>query len=213
MNIEIALKEMPLIAVMRGLEPEQVPEVGQILVGAGFRLIEVTMNSPHPIRSIEALSKAVNGAACIGAGTVTEPQMVAQIKSAGGQFIISPNTDESVIKETKKHGLFSLPGVFTPSEAFAALKYGADALKLFPAEAIPPQAVKAFRAVLPTQTGIFIVGGIDAANMKDYMAAGASGFGIGSSLVSPAHSLEHIRAQAEKQISEYKTARERLSNV
>ncbi len=203
MTIEIALKEAPLVAILRGVAVDEVAGVGETLITAGFKLIEVTMNSPRPLESIGILAKLAGKSATIGAGTVTSVQDVMKVKDVGGQFIISLNMDEAVIKETKRRDLVSLPGVFTPSEAFKALEYGADGIKIFPAEAISPQVVKAYRAVLPAGTRMFIVGGITASNIKSYLVAGADGVGIGSSLVKGGKSLSDIKRDADEMIASY----------
>jgi len=206
MNIKTALEQLPLIAILRGLDLAHIKDVGAVLTEAGFTLIEVTMNSPEPLAAIEILAKNYSQTALIGAGTVTSAPQVGAIKKAGGQFIISPNMDANVIQETKEQGMISFPGVFTPTESFKALAYGADGLKFFPAEAISPQIVKAYRAVLPPKTPVFIVGGVDAGNMKAYLAAGANGFGIGSSLVAPGKSLGDIRKDATELVAAYRSA-------
>ncbi|MBL4854316.1 MAG: 2-dehydro-3-deoxy-6-phosphogalactonate aldolase [Robiginitomaculum sp.] len=212
LDTDIALKKLPLVAVIRGLDIGRIKDVGTTLIEAGFTLIEVTLNSPEPLKAIEILVEISGQSASIGAGTVLSVQDVKDVKTAGGQFIISPNMDEDVIRETKNCGLVSWPGVFTPTEAFNALKYGADGLKAFPAESISPQTLKAWRAVLPLNTQIFIVGGVDAASMKPYLAAGAGGFGLGSSLVSANKSLEDIRRDAVEIVTAYHDAVESLSN-
>lgn len=212
MMIEMALKETPLVAILRGIAVDKIKDVGETLIAAGFKLIEVTMNSPQPLEAIKILAKIAGNSAIIGAGTVTSVQDVTAVKEAGGKFIISPNMDESVIKETKRCGLVSLPGVFTPSEAFQALKYGADGIKIFPAEAISPQVVKAYRAVLPAGTRMFIVGGVTASNIKAYLIAGADGFGIGSSLVKAGKSLSDIKKDAAEMMTSYHTAMKSIAN-
>ena len=185
MGLEQALAELPLVAILRGLVPAEALAVGEVLVTAGFRLIEVPLNSPEPFKSIEALARRFGEQAVIGAGTVLEPAAVARLEAAGGTLVVMPHGDPDVIKAAKTLGLYCLPGVATPTEAFAALAAGADGLKLFPAELLPPVVVKAMRAVLPPRTRLFPVGGIAPATMADYMAAGAAGFGLGSALFRP----------------------------
>ena len=179
-----AAATMPLVAILRGLLPADAVAVGQALVAQGMSLIEVPLNSPQPLTSIAALSAALPDA-LVGAGTVLTPQQVRDIHAAGGQLIVSPNFNAEVVAEAVRLGLICLPGVMTPSEAFAALAAGADGLKLFPAELITPAAVKALRAVLPADALLLPVGGITPDTMGAYRAAGASGFGLGSALYRP----------------------------
>lgn len=179
-----AAATMPLVAILRGLLPADAVAVGQALVAQGMSLIEVPLNSPQPLTSIAALSAALPDA-LVGAGTVLTPQQVREVHAAGGQLIVSPNFNAEVVAEAVRLGLICLPGVMTPSEAFAALAAGADGLKLFPAELITPAAVKALRAVLPADALLLPVGGITPDTMGAYRAAGASGFGLGSALYRP----------------------------
>jgi 2-dehydro-3-deoxyphosphogalactonate aldolase len=175
------MQDCPLIAILRGLTPAKAPAVGKVLWQAGFRILEVPLNSPQPLDSIAALRETLPDA-LIGAGTVLQASQVQDVQAAGGNLIISPNFNTAVLAQTRAAGLVSIPGVATPSEAFAALEAGAHALKLFPGEIITPQAVKAMRAVLPQDAVLIPVGGISLQNMAAYRAAGASGFGIGSAL-------------------------------
>lgn len=193
-----ALAALPLVAILRGLRPEEAVEIGESLFDAGFRLIEVPLNSPDPFKSIALLAERFGEEAVIGAGTVLEPAAVARLEAAGGELVVMPHSAAAVIKAAKAMGLACLPGVVTPTEAFAALANGADALKLFPAEILPPVAVKAMLAVLPKGTGLFPVGGIEPASMAPYVAAGAKGFGLGSALYKPGMSPAEAgeRAQA-----------------
>ncbi|AGH49660.1 MULTISPECIES: 2-dehydro-3-deoxy-6-phosphogalactonate aldolase [Sphingomonas] len=179
------LAELPLVAILRGLAPDEAEAVGEALVSAGFRCLEVPLNSPDPLESIAILQDRFGGRALVGAGTVLRPDEVDAVAQAGGRIIISPNMRPDVIAATKAAGMVSLPSFLTPTEAFAAIEAGADGLKLFPAEAAPPKVLKAMRAVIPASVPVFPVGGIDAAGMAAYRAAGASGFGIGSSLYAP----------------------------
>lgn len=190
-----ALSLCPLVAILRGLDPGEAVDVGAALVDAGFTLIEVPLNSPDPLNSIRRLTDAFGDRALIGAGTVLTPEDVEAVKAAGGTLIVMPHADIAVIRAAKAAGMICTPGVATPTEAFAARAAGADALKLFPAEGIPPAIVKAWRAVL-TDVPLLPVGGIDAANMAAYRAAGASGFGIGSALFKPGKSVAAIAADA-----------------
>lgn len=192
MNWLNALGELPLIAILRGVQPEEAEAVAEALYEAGFRIIEVPLNSPSPLDSIRRIRGALGARAIIGAGTVLTVEEVRNVQAAGGEVIISPNTDTAVIRATKDAGLISLPAFFTPTEAFTAIRAGADALKLFPAEAAGPGTLKAVKAVLPTHMRVFPVGGIEPAVMGLYVAAGAAGFGIGSSLYKPGRSIEEI---------------------
>ena len=191
-----SLDALPLIAILRGLKPDEAVEVGEAIVAAGFRCLEVPLNSPEPLDSIRRLRQALDGRALVGAGTVLNVAAAHEVADAGGQLIISPNTTVDVIRETKTLGLLSLPGFFTPSEAFAALDAGADALKLFPAEIAGPKGLKAVRAVLPAATRVYPVGGVDPDSMSAWRSAGASGFGIGSAVFKPGQSAEQVARQA-----------------
>ena len=186
---------LPLVAILRGLKPEEALEVGQAIVNAGFHILEVPLNSPDPLRSIQILAKAFPNA-LVGAGTVTTAQQVRDIKAAGGQIIISPHLDDNVVCEAVNLGLISMPGVATPTEAFRAIALGAHGLKLFPAEMISPSVVKSMRAVLPSHVRLIPVGGIGAHNMADYRQCGASGFGIGSALFAPGKTVQAIGESA-----------------
>ena len=186
---------LPLVAILRGLKPEEALEVGQAVVNAGFQILEVPLNSPDPLRSIQILAEAFPNA-LVGAGTVTTAQQVRDIKAAGGQIIISPHLDDNVVCEAVNLGLISMPGVATPTEAFRAIALGAHGLKLFPAEMISPSVVKSMRAVLPGHVRLIPVGGIGAHNMADYRQCGASGFGIGSALYAPGKTVQAIGESA-----------------
>ncbi|HLI17596.1 MAG TPA: 2-dehydro-3-deoxy-6-phosphogalactonate aldolase [Rhodanobacteraceae bacterium] len=186
----------PLVAILRGLEPGHAAETCRVLVAAGFRALEVPMNSPRATDSIALLSKELGGGATIGAGTVTTPAEVEAVARAGGRFIVMPHADVAIIRAAKTAGLLCLPGVATPTEAFAALAAGADALKLFPAETLGPATLKAWRAVLPRDVQILPVGGITPDHMPAWVAAGANGFGIGSALYVPGRSIEDTARRA-----------------
>lgn len=173
---------LPLVAILRGVQPQEVEDIGEALLESGFNTIEVPLNSPDPLESIYRLATRFADQAVIGAGTVLSPAAVGEVADAGGQLIVMPHSDATVIREAKSRGLGCMPGVATPTEAFAALENGADALKAFPAEILPPSAIKAWLAVLPPNTGVFPVGGIGPAKMQGYLAAGARGFGLGSAL-------------------------------
>lgn len=197
MELLQSLKTFPFIAITRGITPDEASSITNILYEEGFRIIENPLNSPDPLTSIRKMSEAVGDTALIGAGTVTDPEQVVLVKEAGGKLIISPHFDPAIIRETKRQGLLSIPGVATPTEAITALKTGADALKLFPAELITPQIVKAIRAVLPPDTLLLPVGSITSENWQPYMTAGASGFGLGSSLYKKDVSLDQLRERAQ----------------
>lgn len=186
----------PLIAILRGIRPDEVIAVAEAAVAAGFRLVEVPLNSPEPYESIARLATILGGRALIGAGTVLTVAEVGQVAKAGGRAIISPNFNPDVVRAAKSLGMLALPGIATPSEAFAALAAGADALKLFPAEILPPVAVKAMLAVLPKGTRLIPVGGITPETIPPYLAAGARGFGIGSALYKPGMTAEAVHRAA-----------------
>jgi 2-dehydro-3-deoxyphosphogalactonate aldolase len=195
---------MPLIAILRGLTPAEALPVGQALIDSGFRCLEVPLNSPDPFASIAILAKAFGDIALVGAGTVRTVEQVTQVADAGGRIVISPNTDIAVIRATKAAGLVSLPAFLTPSEAFAAINAGADALKLFPAEAASPAMLKAVRAVLPPGFAIYPVGGIDPDAMPAYRVAGAAGFGIGSSLYAPGRDAAEVARRARELVAAWR---------
>ena len=191
-----AFAACPLVAVLRGLTPDEAAPIGDALVDAGFTLLEVPLNSPDPLASIAAMAKRYAGRAIVGAGTVLTPQDVAAVADAGGALIVSPNTDPAVIRASVERGLISLPGYFTPSEAFAALHAGAHGLKLFPAEGAAPAFLKAQRAVLPKATKVLAVGGITPDTMPQWHAAGADGFGLGSNLYRAGKSAADVARDA-----------------
>jgi 2-dehydro-3-deoxyphosphogalactonate aldolase len=194
---DAAFATLPLVAILRGIRPDEAVAVGRALVDAGWRLIEVPLNSPDPLRSIAALARALPDA-FIGAGTVLTATDARAVHAAGGRRVVAPNFSPEVMAESVRLGCVALPGVATPSEAFAALVAGAAALKLFPADMIPPAAVKAVRAVLPPATRLLPVGGIGLDNLEAYRAAGASGFGIGSSLYQPGRSAAEVGERARR---------------
>jgi 2-dehydro-3-deoxyphosphogalactonate aldolase len=207
------LDELPLIAILRGVRPEEVVAVGRALTGAGFVLIEVPLNSPAALQSIRLLADALHGQAVIGAGTVMRAADAEAAAMAGATMVLSPNFDAQVVQASKRYGLFSMPGVGTATEGFNALASGADALKLFPSELLGPSVVKAWRAVFPKTTRMFSVGGIGIDNLSAYKRAGVNGAGIGSSLYYPGVPLEELTRRArslvdcwfEIQVSSYPT--------
>lgn len=187
----------PLIAILRGLTPAEAPSVGNILFDAGLRMLEVPLNRPGALEAIRALLRIAPDDALIGAGTVLTVHDVDAVNEAGGRLIVSPHCQPDVIEHAARHGMIALPGVVTPTEAFRALQAGAQGLKLFPAEMITPAAVKAIRSILPVDTPLFPVGGIQPHNMAAYVAAGATGFGIGGQLYQPRIEEAALRRSAE----------------
>ena len=192
-----AIEKHPLIAILRGIKPTEVVDVAEILIEKDFKIIEIPLNSPDPIRSIELLTHYFENHAIIGAGTVLDEASIRSIAEAGAKLVVMPNGNGIVVKAAKDRGLIAIPGIATPSEAFAMIEAGADALKLFPAEGIPPSVLKAMKAVLPSTVPILPVGGITPEKMNDYLKAGAIGFGLGSALYKPGMTLRDIRKNAE----------------
>jgi len=195
-TFDAAFAKCPLIAILRGVKPDEIEDIGEALVGAGFTLIEIPLNSPDPLDSIARLARRVSGRAMVGAGTVLSEANVAAVAAANGTLIISPNANPAVIAASAARGLISLPGVATPTEAFAALDAGATALKLFPAEGSSPVILKAMRAVLPKTLRVLPVGGIAPDNMQPWRDAGADGFGLGSALYKAGFSAAQVGERA-----------------
>lgn len=195
-HLQQSLANMPLVAILRGITPRECVDVGRMLVDEGFSIIEVPLNSPQPLVSIERLAQKIGGQVLVGAGTVLHIDQVCEVASAGGRLVVSPNARADVVAATKAQGMISIPGFATASEAFAMLDAGADALKLFPAEAYTPAVLKALRAVLPADAAVLPVGGIDVASMAPWQAAGAAGFGLGSALYRIGDDLDSIRGRA-----------------
>lgn len=191
------LDECPLVAIIRGVTPDEADAIGQAIFDGGIRIIEVPLNSPEPLDSIERLAAKFGDRALIGGGTVLRWSEVHEIKTAGGRLIVSPNTNVEVIAETVKSRLVSCPGYFTPSEAFAALAAGASGLKFFPAEGASPAVLKAQRAVLPRDLPVIVVGGVQPDMMQPWIEAGATGFGLGSGLYKPGRSAEETAQRAQ----------------
>ncbi|MGB0922163.1 MAG: 2-dehydro-3-deoxy-6-phosphogalactonate aldolase [Alphaproteobacteria bacterium] len=184
-ELDEALAENPIIAILRGIKPVEAADVATALVEAGIKVIEVPLNSPDPLKSIANMVAAVGDSAVIGAGTVLSPTQVDEVAEAGGRIIVSPNTNAAVIARALEKSLEPLPGIMTPTEAFRAIAAGATRLKLFPADTLGPAHLKALKAVLPTNVQVFAVGGVNAGNTADWMAAGAAGVALGSNLYAP----------------------------
>ena len=198
-----ALAEIPLIAILRGLEPANAIDVAGILVDAGFRVIEVPVNSPDPLVSIERIAKEFGDKVVVGAGTVLDAETVENVCDAGGQFIVAPNMNPKVGAKALALNAKWCPGVLTPTEAFEALEQGASVLKIFPAELAPPKAISAMRAVLPKHAVVAVVGGITPDTMGDYRKAGANGFGLGSALFKPTYSLSELQTRARSFVTAF----------
>jgi 2-dehydro-3-deoxyphosphogalactonate aldolase len=206
-QFRVCFAECPLVAIIRGVRPEEAVGIGEALYSAGIRIIEVPLNSPDPLASIGNLAKALGGRALVGAGTVLDPAEVERIRDVGGRLIVSPNTYTPVIEATVASGLVSSPGFFTPSEAFEALRAGAHALKFFPAEGGSPAVVKGQRAVLPKDVPYLVVGGVTPANVAGWMEGGADGFGLGSGVYKPGQSPEEVHRQALAYVEAVRAAR------
>lgn len=202
-SLSQALAQCPLIAILRGVTPEEAGAIGHRLVALGFAIIEVPLNSPQPLQSIAQLA-AEHPRHLIGAGTVTRVEQVHQVRSAGGRMIVSPHWDPAIVKAALQENMVCIPGVTTPTEAMAAWQAGAHGLKLFPAELISPAALKALRAVLPPELPLLPVGGIDCASLPAYWHAGADGFGIGSALYTPGRSPEDVAQAAVEFIAAWR---------
>lgn len=207
MKLHDYLSPLPLVAVLRGITPDEIPEIAEVLCAEGFRILEVPLNSPRPFESIRSLAAAHGERCLVGAGTVLDPADVARVRDAGGQLIVMPHADVAVIREAKRLSMVCLPGVATPTEAFAALAAGADGLKLFPAEAMVPAALRAWRAVLPRSALVFAVGGIRPDNMAPWWAEGAAGFGTGSNLYKPGAPVAQVRAGAAAYAAAFRALR------
>jgi 2-dehydro-3-deoxyphosphogalactonate aldolase len=205
-RFEEAFARMPLVAILRGLRPEEAIEIGAALIDAGITLIEVPLNSPEPFDSIARLSEAFGSSAAIGAGTVLSVNQVERLADAGGTIAVSPNMNPEVITACVAKRIASLPGIATASEAFGAIDAGATALKLFPAEGSSPAWIKALRAVLPTNIAVLPVGGIQPDNVSSWLHAGASGFGLGSGLYRPGLGSDAVRARAVNYVEAIKRA-------
>jgi 2-dehydro-3-deoxyphosphogalactonate aldolase len=195
-----------LIAILRGIGPDEAEPMCDALIEAGLTTIEIPLNSPQPLKSIGLLAKKFGSVATIGAGTVLDVEQVREVADAGGKIIVSPSFDADVVAETKRQKLASWPGVLTPSECFAALKAGADGLKIFPCSVVGPEGIKAMRAVLPPQTQVYAVGGAGPSNFASWLAAGVNGFGIGTALYQPGRSVAQLRQAARDIVQAYDAA-------
>jgi 2-dehydro-3-deoxyphosphogalactonate aldolase len=210
MTFDEALNQCGVIAILRGVTPDEVVPVSQALYDAGLRVVEVPLNSPDPFMSIQRLAKAFAGKMVVGAGTVLSPQDANLLKEHGGTICISPDCNPDVIARAVALGMEAVPGVFTPTEAFAAIRAGAKHLKLFPAEAASPTTIKAWKAVLPKHVKLHAVGGITPSNMQDWLKAGATGFGVGSNLYKSGKSIADITKDAKAFAEAYAIARKGL---
>jgi 2-dehydro-3-deoxyphosphogalactonate aldolase len=195
-DLNLRLRQSPFVAIIRGVTPDEVEEIGAALIEAGIVIIEVPLNSPEPLNSIERLARSIGDRALVGAGTVLTVDDVARVRDSGGRIIVSPDTNAAVIEAAVAANLVSTPGFFTPSEAFTALRAGAHGLKFFPAEAASPAVVKAQRAVLPKNVPLLVVGGVQPESLKGWMEAGANGFGLGGGLYKPGQSAKETATKA-----------------
>ena len=201
MDLKSYLTRCPLVAILRGVKPDEVEAIGEMLANAGIAIVEVPLNSPEPLVSIARLQALFGDTMLVGAGTVMSEADVEAVRQAGGHLIVTPHAALDVIRAAKSRGMIACPGFATPTEAFASLAAGADALKLFPAEAASPAVLRAIRAVLPPGTMVLPVGGIDATNMKPWRDAGAAGFGIGSSIYKPGDTPAIVASKARALLS------------
>ena len=204
MNFESAVEDCGIIAILRGIAPEHVDAIGEALFAAGIRIVEVPLNSPEPFDSIARLARRFAGRMVVGAGTVLDEPSVDRVKAAGGEITVSPDCNPAVIMRAIAHGMVPLPGVFTPTEAFTAVRAGASHLKLFPAEAASPVTVKAWKAVLPRHARLYAVGGVTPFNIKAWWDAGCSGFGIGSNIYKPGMSADDVRTAADSFVAAWR---------
>jgi len=198
------MERCPLIAILRGIKPVEAESIGDALEEAGVRILEVPLNSPDPLQSIATLARAFGDRMLVGAGTLTEAAQVTQVADAGGKLIVTPHAELSVVRAAKEAGLFAVPGFFNPTEAFALLKAGADAIKLFPAEVLGPPMLKALKAVLPKGTLVVPVGGISEKSIPQWIAAGANGFGAGSSIYVPGDDAKTVLQKAKQLLDAFK---------
>ena len=196
MDVMEWLRQCPIVAILRGVRPDEVEAIGDALVGAGVCILEVPLNSPEPVESVRRLAARFGERALVGGGTFRREAEVDAVARAGGRLLVTPHADPALVRAAKAHGMVTMPGFLTPAEAFALLDAGADALKLFPAEAGGPAMLRALRAVLPAGTPLLPVGGVDAASLPNWRAAGAAGYGCGSSLYKPGDTPELVARKA-----------------
>ncbi len=196
MGVGAWLDQCPLVAILRGIQPAEAESICAALERAGVCIVEVPLNSPSPLESIAILSRSFGGRMLIGAGTLTDPSQVGEVAAAGGRLIVTPHADTGIVRAAKQAGLFAVPGFFNPTEAFALLQAGADAVKLFPAEVLGPTMMKALRAVLPKSAIVIPVGGVGVDQVAPWMAAGALGLGVGSSIYKPGDDAPIVEAKA-----------------
>jgi 2-dehydro-3-deoxyphosphogalactonate aldolase len=201
------LRDLPLVAILRGVRPTEAAAIAEALYAAGWRCVETPLNSPDPLASIEAIAQAFAGRMLVGAGTVLSPGQAKDAAAAGAQFIVSPNVDAEVIGWTKSSGLIAMPGAFTATEAFSAIAAGAHAVKIFPAELTSPAGLKALKAVLPADIPLFPTGGIAAEHFASYLAAGAAGFGVGGTVYKPGSTPQEVHRRAREIVRAFKEAR------
>jgi 2-dehydro-3-deoxyphosphogalactonate aldolase len=197
LDVKAWLQRCPLVAILRGIQPAEAESICSALEKAGICIVEVPLNSPKPLESIAILSQTFGSRMLIGAGTLTEPSQVGEVAAAGGRLVVTPHADTEIVRAAKAAGLFAIPGFFNPTEAFALLQAGADAIKLFPAEVLGTPMLKALRAVLPKSTIVIPVGGVDKEQIAPWMAAGALGLGIGSAIYTPGDDARTVEAKAQ----------------
>ena len=197
MDVRAWLQRCPLVAILRGVQPAEAESICAALERAGICIVEVPLNSPNPLESISILSRSFASRMLIGAGTLTEPSQVGEVAAAGGRVIVTPHADTAIVRAAKAAGLFAIPGFFNPTEAFALLQAGADAIKLFPAEVLGPPMLKALRAVLPDSAIVIPVGGVGTEQIAPWMAAGALGLGIGSAIYKPGDDARIVERKAQ----------------
>lgn len=197
MDLNLWLERCPLIAILRGVRPSEVESICAVLENAGICIVEVPLNSPAPLESISVLSRSFGDRILIGAGTLTDPSQVSEVAGCGGRLIVTPHADTAIVRAAKAAGLIAIPGFFNPTEAFALLQAGADAIKLFPAEVLGPPMLKALRAVLPKSAIVVPVGGVDPERIGPWIAAGARGFGVGSAVYQPGDDPQAVEVKAK----------------
>ena len=206
MDMKAWLKRSPIVAILRGVKPDEVEAIAEALADSGIFVVEVPLNSPQPFDSIGRLAKRFGDAMLVGAGTVMNVDAAQRVADVGGKLIVTPHADVKVTAKAKASGVFAVPGFFTPTEAFALLDAGADALKLFPAEAVAPAVLSAMRAVFPPDTAVLAVGGINTATIAPWRAAGAAGFGVGSSIYKPGIAASEVRVKAKALVAALREA-------